>query len=70
MFGRRESKSQQQSSATQSGKIYRVYTRNISRGQYLNTFVDTNYIPILSEFESEREESHPKETSQSLPLPV
>ena len=54
MFGRRESKTEKDSSETQSGKRYKVDTRKIYRGQDLKTFVETDYSPILSKFESER----------------
>lgn len=50
MFGRR---SKEEIGTTQSGKIYRIDARNISHGQDLKTFIETDYRPLLSEYESE-----------------
>ena len=70
MFGRRENKSEQEINTMRSGKRYRVDTKKRSCGQDSNTFVKTNYSPLLSGSKSEREESHrdnPHITSQCSP---
>lgn len=59
IFGRRETKSEPEINATGSGKGYRVDTRKRYRGKYPKTFLETDYSPILSESDSEREENHP-----------
>lgn len=40
-------------------KRYRIDTRKNARGQDTKTFVETKYSPLLSESESEREDSQP-----------
>lgn len=57
MFGGIKSKSEPETGVTRSGKRYRVDTDNRYRGKYMKTFVENNYIPMLSESESEREDN-------------
>jgi len=62
MFGRR---SEEERGTTRSGKIYRVDTRKRYHGKYLETFIETNYIPLLSGSESEESLlENPKVTTQ------
>jgi len=49
MFGRR---SEEETGTKISGKRYRINIKNRSRGQDLKTFIETDYIPLLSEFGS------------------
>lgn len=50
MFGRI---SKEEIGIIRSGKIYRINTRKRSCGQDANTFIETDYSPLLNEYESE-----------------
>lgn len=59
MFGRRENKYKKVIRVTWSGKRYRVDTKNISHGNDLKNFIETNFSPLFSGSKSKGEESHP-----------
>lgn len=66
MFLRR---SKEEIGTTRSGKIYRIDTRKISHGQDTNTFIETDYSPLLSESESkENPLENPEVTPQYSPF--
>jgi len=66
MFGIRENKFEPEIIVTRIGKIYRVDTRKRFHGKDPETFVETKYSRLLSDFECEREDSHPDETQVAL----